>query len=354
MGRHHAMRDADAAECVLARHRAVEREVVMPQWVVPDTENPGKFRQAVLDVFSRPPPRFEPLCQDTHCFHPWTAAGEPSSKTFADAEKEKHERYPGSTIDGRRLEAQLLAVVYSTYGSIGPEAESAFLRMANEGRFGRRFIARLALVVVKAAARQVLAALGRACETFGLADYGLPPPPLGVPRPGAAPHPWQAAARAHGAARSRILAESQAVATVVDETQATLVDSVDSAQATQEQNATQATAAQSSTQATAATEPREAPSTTKKCSMCKEDRPVRAFDPNHWAGKNKGHGKERKCMRCAPRTAGYDRRYCVQCDRAKPKGEFGPDVKYGKSGTCRTCSTQHARLSFYVNGTPDS
>ena len=97
----------------------------MPQWIVPDEKNPGKFRQAILDVFSRPPPFFGPLCQGTHCFHPWTAAGAPSPKTFAAAETEKHERYPGSTRDGQRLETRLLPVVYSTYGRRGGREDSA-------------------------------------------------------------------------------------------------------------------------------------------------------------------------------------------------------------------------------------
>ena len=79
-----------------------------------------------------------------------------------------------------------------------------------------------------------------------------------------------------------------------------------------------------------------------------------AYSPLQWAGKKSGK-RERKCLRCAPKTAESGQRYCQQCDRAKPLADFGPDMG-GNVKTvrkvCRSCSTQQSRLSFFMNGTP--
>ena len=96
--------------------------------------------------------------------------------------------------------------------------------------------------------------------------------------------------------------------------------------------------------------------TARRCTKCTQDRPRHAFSPLQWAGKKfpKTGNRGRLCMRCAPKTAESGQRYCQQCDRAKPTGDFGPD-QGGKIKTvrkvCRSCTTQQSRLSFFVNGT---
>ena len=96
------------------------------------------------------------------------------------------------------------------------------------------------------------------------------------------------------------------------------------------------------------------PDTARRCTQCTQDRPRHAYSSLQWAGKKSGN-RERKCLRCAPKTAESGQRYCQQCDRAKPLADFGPDMG-GKVKTvrkvCRSCSTQQSRLSFFVNGTP--
>ena len=76
--RHHNPRDVLAAECKEAGHRSVATEVTMARWSVPDPENPGQYKQAVLDVYSEPPPRWEPRVWDPKIFHAWTAEGKPA------------------------------------------------------------------------------------------------------------------------------------------------------------------------------------------------------------------------------------------------------------------------------------
>ena len=73
-----------------------------------------------------------------------------------------------------------------------------------------------------------------------------------------------------------------------------------------------------------------------------------------WAGNKfpKTGNRGRLCMRCAPKTAESGQRYCQQCDRAKPTGDFGQSQGGKVPRACRSCSTQQARLSFFANGTP--
>ena len=330
MGRHHSMRDTVADECVAAGHRDVEKEVAMPQWTVPDEGKPGKYRQAVLDVFSRPPPKFQQLCWDTHCFHPWTAKGKAAKVSHDDAELEKHERYPTTDLTGKRsVDVDVTAVVYSTYGGCGSEAERAFARLQQKtNRFGKRFVARLALVVVKAAARQVLAALGRARETFGLAELSLPPPPVAVPRPGAAPHPWDAAAR-HRAAL--LTAESEEEDDKTDGKAPTHGDAA--------------------ADDDVADDDAEAQPERRRCQQCNHDRPEGAFAPTHWAGTNRGGENRRRCLGCAPHTPN-GQRFCSQCERSKNTREFGPNVNGRVQRVCRTCTSTQERLTFFVENSP--
>ena len=96
------------------------------------------------------------------------------------------------------------------------------------------------------------------------------------------------------------------------------------------------------------------PDTDRWCTQCTQDRPRHAYSSLQWAGKKSGN-RERKCLRCAPKSVESGQRYCQQCDRAKPLADFGPDMG-GKVKSvrkvCRSCSTQQSRLSFFVNGTP--
>ena len=423
--RHHSLRDTVATECVAAGHQCVEREVVMPQWSVPDESNPGKFRHAILDVYAREPPKWQPRCYDTHCFHPWTAKGTVASATFESRQTEKHERYPTNTVGGQRAtECELSAIVLSTYGGCGPEAVQLFQRLAARAdphaprRFGKRFIARLALVAVKAAARQVLAALGRARETYGLAGIELPPPPVAISRPDAAPLPWEAAARAHGALRAELHVKAETAPdsgptggapggsgpaeakaqekpdkarggparaggarasssgtpgrqgrqaprpSGVDPGDSSgaaapgrsLVASGDEEGDEQEaENAQGSQGAQENAQGSqAAQEPSQDEDGARWCTACSRDRPRHAFAPIQWGrrdGRNTGT-RARRCMKCNPQTAPSGQRYCTQCDRAKPHGQFGPNQDGKVMKVCRTCSTQQARLSFFITATP--
>ncbi len=91
--------------------------------------------------------------------------------------------------------------------------------------------------------------------------------------------------------------------------------------------------------------------TARWCTKCTQDRPRLAFSPLQWAGRKSGN-RDRRCLRCAPKTAASGQRYCEQCDRARPNGEFGPNQGGKVVKVCRSCSTQQARLSFFINGTP--
>ena len=62
----------------------------------------------------------------------------------------------------------------------------------------------------------------------------------------------------------------------------------------------------------------------RRCTVCTQDRPQLAFSPIQWAGKKSGN-RDRRCLKCAPKTAAAGQRYCEQCDRARPIGEFGPN-----------------------------
>ena len=89
----------------------------------------------------------------------------------------------------------------------------------------------------------------------------------------------------------------------------------------------------------------------RRCTACHLDRPRHAFSPIQWAGKKSGN-RARRCMKCTPKTAPKGQRYCTQCDRAKPNGQFGPNQDGKAVKVCRSCSTKQARLSFFINGTP--
>ena len=89
----------------------------------------------------------------------------------------------------------------------------------------------------------------------------------------------------------------------------------------------------------------------RRCTVCNLDRPRQAFSPIQWAGRKSGT-RARRCMKCVPKTAPKGQRYCTQCDRAKPNGQFGPNQDGKAVKVCRSCSTQQARLSFFINGTP--
>ena len=89
----------------------------------------------------------------------------------------------------------------------------------------------------------------------------------------------------------------------------------------------------------------------RRCTVCNLDRPRHAFSPIQWAGRKSGT-RARRCMKCVPKTAPKGQRYCTQCDRAKPNGQFGPNQDGKVVKVCRSCSTQQARLSFFINGTP--
>ena len=175
--RHDCGRDYSAAEAKAAGFRDVDTEVTVPAWTVPDEQNPGQYRHARLDVCFRVPPEWQRVCLDLVGFHPFDQRGRPQ-KSFESEARVKHERYPTNDERGQRLtEIEMSAVVFSTLGSFGPEAMRLFERLKSKGRFGRRFVSRLALVVVKVCAQQVLSAWGRARATFGLVAAELPPPP---------------------------------------------------------------------------------------------------------------------------------------------------------------------------------
>ena len=243
-----------------------------------------------------------------------------------------------------------------TYGCCGPEAERTFARLQHKtNRFGKRFVARLALVVVKAAARQVLAALGRARETFGRAgtppaepvhhdqasaprvraELSLPPPPVAVPRPGAAPHPWDAAAQLRATLETEQDAEDETP--TIDGDAAPTPTPTPAGEAKEGAEDDEAEAEQPER---------------RRCTECQRDRPERAFAPAHWAGTNRGKANKRRCMSCAPMTTPAGKRFCSQCERAKNTREFGP-LKDGRTQrVCRTCTVAQERLAFFVENSP--
>ena len=197
-----------------------------------------------------------------------------------------------------------------------------------KGRFGARFIARMGLAVVKAAAQQVLSALGQTRESCGLAELELPAPPVAVPRPGAGPLPWEAARLA---SRS-FLVESAPV------------DDISTRPA--EQLATPEPAGRDDPEIA---EDGEEPEV-RRCQRCTRDLPEQWFAPSHWAAANRSGANKRACMRCAPHTTPAGQRFCNTCERAKDRRAFGP-AKGGKvERVCKSCHATQGRLDFFLQG----
>ena len=246
------------------------------------------------------------------------------------------------------MDVDVTAVVYSTYGGCGSEAERAFARLQQKtNRFGKRFIARLGLVVVKAAARQVLAALGRARETFGLAELSLPPPPVAVPRPGAAPHPWDAAAQL----RAALLTAESAEEDKTGRKETTHGSAAETDDGAADAGADARHGAEPS-RADAEDDDADAQPERRRCQQCNRDRPEGAFAPAHWAATNRGGDNRRRCLSCAPHTTPNGQRFCSQCERSKNTREFGPNVNGRVQRVCRTCTSTQGRLTFFIENSP--
>jgi len=225
------------------------------------------------------------------------------------------------------------AIVYSTYGSFGPEAVQTFDRLKHEGAFGKRFVSRLALVVVKAVARQALSAFGMSREHFGLSAAALPAQPSAAAR--STPSSSPPAQRSGG----RRAAEQ-------------LVDEVDEPEPGGQRSA-------GSQQETGDVEDAE-PDTigalqppVLQCSQCKHERGQSVFAAAHWSGTISKGPRNRKCFHCAPRTVLPAQSFCPQCDQCKDHRAFNPERQNRKSRKktlCRSCEATNTRKQFFDRG----
>jgi hypothetical protein len=174
--RHHDVRDELAGEAKAASFRGVHTEVVVAEWERDHPTRPGEREAAVLDVGLSPLPDYVQEYVDVHVFHCFTGSNQRAAHPDATwHERAKHERYPRRTADGRRaVPFSLVPSVFNSYGGLAAEGQAALKRWraaaTRPGGLGESTLARLALLVARRVAGQVLsAAHGRATRTAALA-----------------------------------------------------------------------------------------------------------------------------------------------------------------------------------------